>query len=103
MSCPTCTHLKEDGLVCQSPALRGRKLCFYHHRDHQRQKYVERILRLNDSLRPAAPLPRTILEVQVRLYEVLTALTSERITSRRAGKLLYALQQRSIALRQPAS
>jgi hypothetical protein len=37
------------------------------------------------------------------LSEVFTALTDDRITLRRAGKLLYALQQRSASLRQPAS
>jgi hypothetical protein len=99
MSYPTCAHLKDDGTLCQSPALRGKKLCFYHHRDLQRLQYVERILRLKDPLRPTAPMPKDLFDVQVALYEVMTALADHRINARRAGKLLYALQERSVFLR----
>ena len=102
MSIPLCGHLKEDGALCGSPALRGKKLCFYHHDDHQRLQFAERILRCNDPLRPSAPLPKTLPEMQFRLYEVMTALVDNRIHTRRAGKLLYALQQRSASLRTPA-
>ena len=103
MSYPTCRHLKDDGVPCGSPALRGKKFCFYHHRDHLRQQYVERILRLNDPLRPGAPLPKNRPEMQFRLYEVITALAEDSIHTRRAGKLLYALQQASKSLREPVS
>jgi hypothetical protein len=103
MSCPACTHLKQDGVLCGSPALRGKKLCFYHHRDHQRRQYVERLLRLNDPLRPSAPLPRNPFELQVLLYEVMTAVAEKRITTRRAGKVLYALQQTSASIPKPES
>ncbi len=101
MSYPTCKHRKDDGVPCGSPALRGKKLCFYHHRDRQRLKYTERILRLNDPLRPGVPLPRTIPDMQIKLYEILAALVDKRINTRRAGKLLFALQQQSISLRAP--
>jgi hypothetical protein len=103
MPYPTCSHQKEDGVLCGSPALRGKKLCFYHHRDHQRQQYVERILRANDPVRPNAPPPRTPLDWQFKLYEVMTALANDRINTRRAGKLLVALQQASTDLRNSAS
>ncbi|MGA9566518.1 MAG: hypothetical protein WBS19_13410 [Candidatus Korobacteraceae bacterium] len=103
MSYPTCNHLKEDGALCSSPALRGKKLCFYHHRDHQRHQYVERIQRLNDPLRPNAPLPKTFHEMQFRLSEVMTALADDSFPIRRAGKLLCALQQRSASLRKLVS
>jgi hypothetical protein len=29
MYCRTCDHLKEDGVCCDSPALRGRNYCFF--------------------------------------------------------------------------
>ena len=101
MSYPTCNHRKPDGFLCGSPALRGKKLCFYHHRDHQRRRYVERVLRCNDPLRPCAPLPKTVSEMQVRLSDVLDALANGGVHSRRAGKLLYALQERAVSLRSP--
>ena len=103
MSFPTCNHRKPDGSFCGSPSLRGKKLCFFHHRDHQRQRYVERILRCNDPLRPSAPLPKSLPEMQVRLYEVMDALANDDFPLRRAGKLLNALQERSILLRQAVS
>ena len=31
-----CHHLKEDGIICQCPALRGRIYCYAHFRAHQR-------------------------------------------------------------------
>jgi len=30
MSVPTCTYLKPDGTICNSPALRGKPLCYFH-------------------------------------------------------------------------
>ncbi|HVP56281.1 MAG TPA: hypothetical protein VMU45_14920 [Candidatus Eisenbacteria bacterium] len=30
MSVPTCTYRKPDGAVCDSPALRGKRLCYFH-------------------------------------------------------------------------
>lgn len=99
MSYPICGYLKSNGVPCGSPALRGKKLCFFHHRDAQRRRYVDRLLRLNDPLRPGAPLPRTLPDLQVRLSVLLNALAGDRIAFRPAGKLLLALQQASVPLR----
>ena len=99
----TCNHLKEDGIPCGSPALRRKKLCFYHQRDFERQRYIERIFRQNDPLRSGAALPKTLLDMQVRLWEVMTALSDESLSVRRAGKLLAVLQQASIPLREAAN
>ncbi len=30
MSVPTCTFLKPDGAVCNSPAVCGKRLCYFH-------------------------------------------------------------------------
>ena len=30
MSVPTCIYLKPDGTICNSPALRGKRLCYFH-------------------------------------------------------------------------
>ncbi len=103
MPIPLCCHLKQDGMSCGSPALRGKKLCYFHQRDHQRLKYTERILRCNDPLRPTAPLPKTLPEMQFRLYDVMTALADDSLPIRRASKLLCALQQRSASLRKLVS
>ena len=101
MSCPTCNHVKADGTPCGSPALRGKKLCYYHQRDHRRQQYAAKVLRQLDPLSPSAPLPKTLPDIQNALYEVLTALAERRIDHTRAGNLLFALQQAAEPLRQP--
>ncbi len=30
MSVPTCAYLKPDGAVCNSPALRSQRFCYFH-------------------------------------------------------------------------
>ena len=102
MSCPTCRYIKANGIPCGSPALRGKKLCFFHQRDFRRQCYLERILGQNDPLRPGAALPKTLPEMQVRLWNVMTALADESLSPRGAWKLLPALRQASIPLREAA-
>ena len=52
MSYRSCDHLKEDGVPCGSPALRGEKLCFFHHRDHKRHQYADAVIRRADVLGP---------------------------------------------------
>jgi hypothetical protein len=52
MSLRTCDHLKEDGVPCDSPALRGKKLCFYNHRDHKRRQFAAGVIRRADVLGP---------------------------------------------------
>ena len=50
MSFRTCNHLKEDVVPCGSPALRGKKLCYYHQRDHKRRHYAAGVLRRADTV-----------------------------------------------------
>jgi hypothetical protein len=35
---PLCTHIKTDGFICQSPALRGKALCYHHGRPRSAPK-----------------------------------------------------------------
>jgi hypothetical protein len=66
---PRCTHIKTNGTQCGSPALRGRRFCFFH-KNWQGQR-----IQLNAL--PAAPLSFTmpVLEdadsVQVALMQVM--------------------------------
>ena len=54
MSFRACDHLKLDGVPCGSPALRGKKLCYYHHRDHKRSQYAAGVVRRADVLGPGS-------------------------------------------------
>ena len=51
MELRTCDHLMEDGIYCQSPALRGRNYCYFHInirvRRLNRSNYAPNPLRLN--------------------------------------------------------
>ena len=94
---PRCTHIKTNGTQCGSPALRGRRFCFFH-KNWQGQRIA-----LN--AQPASPLSFTmpVLEdadsVQVALMQVMRLILAGQLDPKIAGLLLYALQTASINLR----
>ena len=101
MSYRTCDHLKEDGVLCGSPALRGQKLCYFHQRDHKRTQYAAGVIRRADVLGPRLPRMNSLADVQVALAEVWTALATHRVPLQRASARLFDLQQAAISLREP--
>ena len=103
MSLRTCDHLKEDGILCGSPALRGEKLCYFHQRDHKRSQYAAGAIRRADVLGPRLPRMKSLADVQAALYEIVTALAANRVPHQRAGARLFDLQQAAAALRKPSS
>jgi hypothetical protein len=82
---PRCTHIKTNGTQCGSPALRGRRFCFFH-KNRQGQR-----LALN--VQPAAPFSFTmpVLEdadsVQVALMQVMRLLLAGQLDPKIAGLL----------------
>jgi hypothetical protein len=94
---PRCTHIKTNGTQCGSPALRGRRFCFFH-KNWQGQRIA-----LN--AQPASPLSFTmpVLEdadsVQVALMQVMRLILAGQLDPKIAGLLLYALQTASINVR----
>jgi hypothetical protein len=92
------THIKTNGTQCGSPALRGRRFCFFH-KNWQGQR-----IQLN--AQPATPLSFTmpVLEdadsVQVALMQVMRLILARQLDPKIAGLLLYALQTASLNLRQ---
>ena len=99
----TCAHLKQDGVLCGSPALRGKKLCYFHQRDHKRNQYAAGAIRRADVLGPRLPRMKSLAEIQAALYEIVTALAAHRVPLQRAGARLFDLQQAAAALRKPSS
>jgi len=100
MSLRTCAHLKADGIPCGSPALRGKKLCYYHQRDYKRSQYVAGVIRRADVLGPRLPRMKSLSEIQMALAEVLNALANHRVPLRRASARLFDLQQAAVPFRQ---
>ena len=101
MSCPTCSHRKADALPCGSPALPGKKLCYFHHRDHKRRAYAASVIRRADVLGPRLPRMKSLADVQLALYEVLNALAAHRVSYPRAARILFDLERSAVPLRQP--
>ena len=95
---PQCQHTKKNGSQCGSPALRNQQFCYYH--DRQRPVLQDG----SGSARfPPAPFFLPLLEdansVQRALAKVCEHLLCRRLDPKKAGVLLYALQQASTNLR----
>jgi hypothetical protein len=93
-----CRHIKVNGTQCGSPAVLGRKLCYFHNQYRQKQ------LRINSNLqqqRGKITLPNLedANSIQMGLAHVMGLLLAQRIDHRTAGMLLYALQTASCNLK----
>ena len=89
----TCDHLKEDGVYCNSPALRGRDYCYFHLNLRGRRLKAASTRALGPEQPINLPFPEDMHAVQVSLFEVLNGLANNRIDPKRAGLILYGLQQ----------
>ena len=83
-----CRHIMPSGLRCHSPALRDESFCYYHSSLHRstapKGKFDDQSLQL--------PTLEDSSAVQIALTQVLSALGSSQLDSRRAGLLLYAFR-----------
>ncbi len=100
MSVPVCNHLKEDGVFCSSPAIKGRQYCYFHTNQRARRLKAARARRRGDNPALNLPFPEDMHAVQVSLAEILWALAEHRIDHKAAGLMLYTLQQASTNLNQ---
>ena len=96
----TCDHLKEDGVYCSSPALRDQRYCHFHLNARARRVQAAHA-RLHGEARPRFQMPvlDNMHAVQAGIQQVVDALADDRIDNRRAGLLLYALQQAAAGLK----
>ena len=96
----TCDHLKEDGVYCSSPAVRDQRYCYFHLNARARRVQAAHA-RLHGQARPRFQMPvlDNMHAVQAGIQQVVDALADDRIDNRRAGLLLYALQQAAAGLK----
>ncbi len=94
---PRCTHLKTNGTQCGSPALRGRRFCFFH-KNWQGQR-IQLNAKLPDNSTFTLPVLEDADSVQVALMQVMRLILSGQLEPKMAGLLLYALQTASLNLR----
>ncbi len=94
-----CEHIKTNGTQCGSPALRGKRFCYFH------KRWRDTRIDVNDT---RARLGRSIVDmpvledaeaVQVSLMQIMRLILSRQVEPKTAGLLLYALQTASSNLR----
>jgi hypothetical protein len=88
-----CQHVRENGTFCGSGAVKGRAYCYFHLRVRARRLAMAQAQSQEKPWRPELPPLEDMHSVQVALMQVADGLAQDAIEPRRAGLLLYALQQ----------
>ena len=95
---PRCQHIKTNGTRCGSPALRHQTLCFFHQRWQQQRISIPRHY---PGYETSIELP--VLEdansIQMALTQVMRLILLQKVSTKEAGLLLYALQIASANLK----
>ena len=96
-----CQQVKRDGVKCGSPAMRGKRCCYFHQTEHEhgarrtrerkRQRWFERV-DLNDTK-----------AVQRALGEVMQRLLEGKIGDEKAAQVLGRLQEVVLSKREAGS
>jgi hypothetical protein len=85
---PECRHILPKGTKCKSPALRGKVYCYFHDRLQRFEQDGQRCT--NEPL--CLPPLEDAQGIQIAICQVLAALGSARLETRKAGLYLYGLQ-----------
>jgi hypothetical protein len=88
-----CQHVRENGTLCASGAVKGRAFCLFHLRTRARRLALAQAQSEEKPWRLELPPLEDMHAVQVALMQVANGLAQDAIEPRRAGLLLYALQQ----------
>ena len=92
-----CQHWIDNDTRCSSPAMKGTRYCYTHHRAQARvaRKIAERT---RQRWFESAPL-EDAASVHRALVQVMTRILSGNIDPKQAGQILYKLQTASVNLR----
>lgn len=82
-----CQHRKHNGSRCGSPAMKGKRLCYFH--QESRKTFPQRVAA---PVLPDFPVIEDPRSVQIALNQVLQALLRDTIDHRTAGQVLCGLQ-----------
>jgi hypothetical protein len=85
---PRCQHVRLNGSRCGSPAMRQRKLCYYHERQRTEPTKLE------------IPYLEDAHSVQVAITRVCQSLVNRKLDAKTAGVLLYGLQTAASNIKQ---
>jgi len=92
-----CQHIKMNGTQCGSPALRRRRLCFFHGRCQEQRAGIA--ASQFKQARFVVPVLEDANAVQMALMQVMQLLSTGQMDHKTAGLMLYALQTASCNLR----
>ena len=83
-----CQHRKLDGRRCGSPAMKGKRMCYFH--EESRKTYPNRVGPA--PIFPDFPIIEDARSVQIALNQVIQALVHRSIDHRSAAGILLGLQ-----------
>jgi len=92
-----CQHIKVNGTLCGSPALKNKRQCFFHHQWQQNriQSNANQARRGGAAVSLVLPILEDANSIQVALMHVMSLLLNGTIEHKTAALLLYALQTAS--------
>ncbi|NYF79679.1 hypothetical protein [Granulicella arctica] len=108
METPLCRHIKANGIQCRAVALTENPFCYAHDRMHRFHKSYRLHPMAKSYLNYTNSIQLNALEdresVQLAISQVVNALATNQLESKRAAVLLYGLQlaARNITLLKPA-
>jgi hypothetical protein len=91
---PVCEHIKDNGVRCGTPAIRGRHFCYYHSRAHRPHAIV-------GEYNYCAPIPESREALQIAVAHVLQALSNGKLERKVANSMFYGLHLATKILRMP--
>jgi hypothetical protein len=90
---PTCSHTKEDGTYCGSPALVNRRYCYFHLNLRGRRLRRAQARRHSQPYRLRLPALENLHAIQVAIGEILEAMAEGQLDPKAGGIMLYGIQQ----------
>ena len=92
MPYPTCRHVKQDGYLCQSPALKHRDYCYYHADVRARRMAMAQARSRGEQWWLRLPPLEDMRAVQSAIAQVVEAVAADLIPLKRARVLLTGLR-----------
>jgi len=65
MNIPTCAHIKANGVLCGSPAMRRSRFCYYHDADRRQRARILQAASLRERARYAPPTAAQCRQVEL--------------------------------------
>ncbi len=96
-----CQHVKENGIFCSSPAVKGRDYCYYHARTRARRLAMAKARSERRKWKLDLPPLEDMYAVQPAVSNVVDALAAGALDPKCGGLILYGLQQAANNVRIP--